>query len=164
MEYTVQLSRFKQAYIKLECVCDKHHWIALCEERQIRNQTGEGGMGGGGRRRRKEVEKKKVRRITSIGTLVTTQRLSQWLYNYILRVEPLVVNKRLSQWLYKKKNLKQSWLPAFWKKIQNTQEIKRTLFLKRRNRTKRANFRCNHLFQVTYNTTENNQTKISWFK
>ena len=26
-------------------------------------------------------------------------------------------------------NLKQSWLPAFWKKkIQNTQEIKRTLF------------------------------------
>ena len=26
------------------------------------------------------------------------------------------------------KNLKQSWLPAFWKKIQNTQEIKRTLF------------------------------------
>ena len=27
-----------------------------------------------------------------------------------------------------KKNLKQSWLPAFWKKIQNTQEIKRTLF------------------------------------
>ena len=28
----------------------------------------------------------------------------------------------------KKKNLKQSWLPAFWKKIQNTQEIKRMLF------------------------------------
>ena len=27
-------------------------------------------------------------------------------------------------------NLKQSWLPAFWKKIQNTQEIKRTLFNK----------------------------------
>ena len=26
------------------------------------------------------------------------------------------------------KNLKQSWLPAFWKQIQNTQEIKRTLF------------------------------------
>ena len=30
----------------------------------------------------------------------------------------------------KKKNLKQSWLPAFWKKIQNAQEIKRTLFNK----------------------------------
>ena len=27
-------------------------------------------------------------------------------------------------------NLRQSWLPAFWKKIQNTQEIKRTLFNK----------------------------------
>ena len=27
-----------------------------------------------------------------------------------------------------KKNLKQSWLPAFWKQIRNTQEIKRTLF------------------------------------
>ena len=26
------------------------------------------------------------------------------------------------------KNLKQSWLPAFWKKIQNIQEIIRTLF------------------------------------
>ena len=30
----------------------------------------------------------------------------------------------------KKKNLKQSWLPAFWKKIQNTQKIKKTLFNK----------------------------------
>ena len=30
----------------------------------------------------------------------------------------------------KQKNLKQSWLPAFWKKIQNTKEIKRTLFNK----------------------------------
>ena len=28
-------------------------------------------------------------------------------------------------------------------------------FLIRRNRTKRANFRCNHLFQATYNATEN---------
>ena len=28
-------------------------------------------------------------------------------------------------------------------------------FLIRRNRTKRANFRCNHLFQAMYNTTEN---------
>ena len=28
----------------------------------------------------------------------------------------------------KKKNLKKSWLPVFWKKIPNTQEIKRTLF------------------------------------
>ena len=28
-------------------------------------------------------------------------------------------------------------------------------FLIRRNRTKRANFRCNPLFQATYNTTEN---------
>ena len=27
------------------------------------------------------------------------------------------------------------------------------LFLIRRNRTKRANFRCNHLFRATYNTT-----------
>ena len=26
------------------------------------------------------------------------------------------------------KNLKQSWLPAFWKKIQNTQEIKENAF------------------------------------
>ena len=37
------------------------------------------------------------------------------------------------------KNLKQSWLPAFWKKIQNTQEIKRTLF----NKTKKISwFNC----------------------
>ena len=28
-------------------------------------------------------------------------------------------------------------------------------FLIRQNRTKRANFRCNHLFRATYNTTEN---------
>ena len=28
-------------------------------------------------------------------------------------------------------------------------------FLIRRNRTKRANFQCNHLFQARYNTTEN---------
>ena len=27
-----------------------------------------------------------------------------------------------------KKNLKQGWLPAFWEKIQNTQEVKRRLF------------------------------------
>ena len=26
------------------------------------------------------------------------------------------------------KNLKQSWLTAFWRKVQNTQAIKRTLF------------------------------------
>ena len=31
------------------------------------------------------------------------------------------------------KNLKQSWLPAFWKKIQNTQEIKRALFNNNKN-------------------------------
>ena len=34
-------------------------------------------------------------------------------------------------------------------------------FLIRRNRTKHANFRCNHLFQVTYNTTENSQMNLS---
>ena len=30
-------------------------------------------------------------------------------------------------------------------------------FLMRRNRTKRANFRCNHLFQATYNRKQLNQ-------
>ena len=34
-------------------------------------------------------------------------------------------------------------------------------FLIRRNRTKRANCRCNHLFQATYNTTENISTNLS---
>ena len=34
-------------------------------------------------------------------------------------------------------------------------------FLIRRNRTKRANFRCNYLFRSTYNTTENSQTNLS---
>ena len=37
----------------------------------------------------------------------------------------------------KKTNLKQCWLPAFWKEIQNTQETKRMLF-NWRNRTKHA--------------------------
>ena len=44
--------------------------------------------------------------------------------------ETLVSFHLLIEWrsLFKTKNLKQSWLPAFWKKIQNTQEInKRTL-------------------------------------
>ena len=31
------------------------------------------------------------------------------------------------EWNTVEKNLKQSWLPAFWKLIQNTQEIERTL-------------------------------------
>ena len=34
-------------------------------------------------------------------------------------------------------------------------------FLIRRNRTKRANFRCNHLFRATYNTTENSLINLS---
>ena len=36
----------------------------------------------------------------------------------------------------------------------HTRDLKKC-FLIRRNRTKCANFRCNHLFQATYNTTEN---------
>ena len=35
---------------------------------------------------------------------------------------------QIFEFLWKKKSLKQSWLPAFWKEIQNTQEIKRMLF------------------------------------
>ena len=53
------------------------------------------------------------------------------------------------------KNLKQSWLPAFWKKKSKTHKRLKERFLIRRNRTKRANFRGNSLFQATYNTTEN---------
>ena len=34
-------------------------------------------------------------------------------------------------------------------------------FLIRRNRTKRANFRCNHLFPAAYNTIENSYTNLS---
>ena len=34
-------------------------------------------------------------------------------------------------------------------------------FLIIRNRTKCANFRCNHLFRATYNTTENSSTNFS---
>ena len=44
-----------------------------------------------------------------------------------------------------KKNLKQSWLPAFWKKIQNTRGS-RECFLIGHNRTKCANFRGSPLF------------------
>ena len=36
----------------------------------------------------------------------------------------------LEFWSDFKQNQKQSWLPAFWKRIQNTKEIKRTLFNK----------------------------------
>ena len=39
-----------------------------------------------------------------------------------------LISMTLTSFWGKKKNLKQSWLPAFWKKIQNTQEIKRALF------------------------------------
>ena len=46
-----------------------------------------------------------------------------WLYQYFF--SPCVVDKKSTKVV-----LKQSWLPAFWKKIQNTQEIKRTLFIK----------------------------------
>ena len=48
------------------------------------------------------------------------------------------------------KNLKQSWLPAFWKKIQNTQEIKRMLFIWTK-QDKMPNFWESPLFQATYN-------------
>ena len=33
-------------------------------------------------------------------------------------------------------------------------------FLIKRNRTKRANFQCNHLFRATYNTTENSDANL----
>ena len=36
-----------------------------------------------------------------------------------------------------------------------TWQMRKERFLIRWNRTKLANFRCNHLFQATYNTTEN---------
>ena len=41
------------------------------------------------------------------------------------------------------------------KKRSKTHKRLKERFLIRRNRTKRAHFRCNHLFQATYNTTEN---------
>ena len=47
--------------------------------------------------------------------------------------------------------------PVFFNLIDWSKTHKRLKerFLKRWNRTKRANFRCNPLFQATYNTTEN---------
>ena len=41
-------------------------------------------------------------------------------------------------YLKKKKNLKPSWLPAFWKKIKNTQEVKKNAFLIEQYKTKSA--------------------------
>ena len=67
------------------------------------------------------------------------------------------------KWIWTKDRRK-IWNRVDWKrsekKIQNTQEIKRTLFNKTE-QDKRANFRCNHLFQATYNTTENSLTNLS---
>ena len=44
---------------------------------------------------------------------------------------------------------------TLWKTKSKTHKRLKERFLIRRNRTKHANFRCNHLFQATYNTTEN---------
>ena len=66
-----------------------------------------------------------------------------------------------------KKNLKQSWLPAFWKKIAETHKRLKERFLTGWNSTKRANFRWSPLFQATYNIkTENefNLSCVSWIK
>ena len=64
-------------------------------------------------------------------------------------------------WCKTNRQVNQSWLPAFWKNLQNTQEIKRTLFLIRRNRRKRVIFRGNPLFQAAYNIKTEKQT-INW--
>ena len=50
--------------------------------------------------------------------------------DFQLMIPPPLSNQPWAKTCFKKnKNLKQSWLSAFWKKIQNTQEIKRTLFV-----------------------------------
>ena len=54
----------------------------------------------------------------------------------------------------RKKNLKQSWLPAFWKKKSKTHKRLKERFLIRRNRTKRANFQGSHLSQATLEQTQ----------
>ena len=46
---------------------------------------------------------------------------------------------------------------ADWLRSKTHKRLKER-FLIRRNRTKRANFLCNHLFQATYNTTQNSST------
>ena len=62
-----------------------------------------------------------------------------------------------SQQQWKKKNLKESWLPAFWKKIQNTQEIKRTLFNKpEQDKTCKFLMESSFLSYVQYNRKQLN--------
>ena len=53
--------------------------------------------------------------------------------------------------LRKKKKLKQSWLPALWKKRSKTHKRVKKCFLIGQNRTKHANFQGSPLFQATYN-------------
>ena len=65
-------------------------------------------------------------------------------------------------WTSKKKNQKQSWLPAFWGKKSRTHKRLKERFLIGWNRTKRANFWGSPLFQATYNiTTERKTTTIN---
>ena len=45
--------------------------------------------------------------------------------------------------------------------VSKTHKRLKERFLIRRNGTKHANFRCNNLFQATYNTTENSWTNLS---
>ena len=49
-----------------------------------------------------------------------------------------------------KKKMKQSWLPVFWKKIQNTQEVKENAFLLDKQQNVRI-FEKVLFFQTTYN-------------
>ena len=64
---------------------------------------------------------------------------------------------------------KQQQQKQIWNRVDCQRSEKRSKTHKRlkerfliiRNRTKRANFRCNHLFQATHNTTENSKTNLS---
>ena len=63
----------------------------------------------------------------------------------------------------RKKNLKQSWLAAFWKIRSKTHERLKERLLIRQNGIKRANFRGSPLFQATYNNKKqktNNSTYL----
>ena len=58
-----------------------------------------------------------------------------------------------------KKNLKQSWLPAFWKKKRSkTHKRLKERYLTGRNRTRHANFREGPIFQATCNVKTGIQT------
>ena len=69
------------------------------------------------------------------------------------------VTETASEILGKHHQKKKSWITAeileLCNKRSKTHKKLKERVLIRRNRTKHANFRCNHLFRATYNITEN---------